>query len=153
MERPALLDEAMRLGIRAEMWEQTEHRQLFEALLAQRPDSGAHLAEWAEGMEAPIVQRMQRILDFYGAYPTVASDEWEEDAHSRLHAFMIRFDERQARQLHYLLDDLQRTLEADPQELRQLLQQQTQLEKSKLQRQRLLRERARLRRVADPNRL
>ncbi len=152
VEQPPFLAQAQALGIRPDMWEQTEHRQLYQSLCDSPPESAAHLEEFVEELEPPVARHLRRIVHFYATHPPIMREEWEEESFTRLQDFLIRFDERQARQLHYLLDDLQRTLEADPQELRDLLQQKARFDQSKLRRQRLLHERARQRKLATPNR-
>jgi hypothetical protein len=152
IERPSLMDEAVQQGVRADTWQQTEHRQLWEAMLQHRPKSVSQLEEFSEALEAPVARQLRRIMLYYGGAPRITAEEWEDEGFTTLSNFLIRYDERQALQLHYLLDDMQRTLEPEPDAMRVLLQQKQQFERSKLQRQRALHERNRQRKIAEPNR-
>ncbi|MGH2542940.1 MAG: DNA primase, partial [Ardenticatenaceae bacterium] len=151
VERPSLVGKARQEAIRPDMWEGTGHRQLFEALLAHTPESAAHLEEFLEELELSLARQLRRIVDFYTLRPTVPEDEWEEEGERKLHELIIRFYERQARHLHYMIEDTQRAEETDAGLIRALQQQQTAVERSRLHHQRLLRERARRRKIPEPN--
>ncbi|MBA3534454.1 MAG: DNA primase [Ardenticatenales bacterium] len=152
LERPAFLQQALQQGMRGDMWQQTEHRQLFEALQAHGLQSATHLEEFIEELEPPIARHLRRIIHFYAGQPPIEPEAWEEEALTRLSDFLIRHDEQQARQLHYVLDDLQRTMEADPATMRTLLQQKYEVEQRILRRQRGQQDRLKQRRTVEPKR-
>lgn len=142
LERPTLVNHALERGLRADMWEGTEHRQIFDALVHNGPESAVHLEEFAQGLDAPVAGQLRRIVSFYATRPLLATDDWERETAARLEHFLIGYEARQARQLHFLIDDMQRTLEADPDALHGLQQQQIAVQRSILQRQRTLHDQA-----------
>lgn len=141
LERPAFLREVEGFEVRSDMWRQTEHRQIWEALAQGGPASAAHLEEFIAELDAPIARHLRRIIQFYAARPAVIDEEWESEAFTTLTLFLAEYEARQARDLHYMLDDLQRTMEADPQALRQLLHHRSTIEQKRLAWQRRLHER------------
>lgn len=150
LERPAFLREVEGFDLRADMWRQTEHRQIWEALTRGGPTSAAHLEEFIAELDAPVARHLRRIVQFHAARPAVPDDEWESEAFTTLTLFLAEYEARQARDLHYMLDDLQRTMEADPQALRQLLQHRAAIEQKRLAWQRRLHERLNKRAVPPP---
>lgn len=150
VEYPHFLAQAEADGVRPDMWQQTEHRQIWEALLRHRPESAVFLEEFLAELDEPVAQRLRRIVAFYAAHPPIDEPEvWEVERWERLQAFWIRYNEQQARQLHYLLDDMQRTLDADPAAVRALLQQRSAVQQDTLRRQKLVRDRARAQKRAQ----
>ncbi|MGB0386760.1 MAG: DNA primase [Ardenticatenaceae bacterium] len=121
--RPAFLPEAITYGLRPDMWQQTEFRQIWEALTQHTPETAAHLEEFLDELEAPIQHQVREIIDYYVDEPEIESNEWEFEAFNQLDHFLIRYEERQARQLYYLLDQLERSQETNHQLLNQFGQQ------------------------------
>jgi DNA primase len=152
MEHPRLLELATAYEVRPDMWDRTEQRQLYDALLRIRPAGAAQLEEFLEELDAPVAGEAKRILGYFSAQPAVPHEETENEAQVKVIQFLIRHHERQARHLHFMLDDMQRTLESDPQAMIQLLQQKTVLEQGILRHQKALAEQAKARKIAEPNR-
>ncbi|HEX8681143.1 MAG TPA: DNA primase [Ardenticatenaceae bacterium] len=144
LERPPLLAHALERGLTAAMWQQTEHREIFAALAHDGPQSAAHLEEFAQRLDAPVARQLRRIVSFYAARPPLTSEDWEIETRERLEHFLITYEERQARELHYLIDDIQRGPETDSEALQELQRQQLAVQRSILRRQRALRERAKV---------
>lgn len=135
LEQPDLLEMAQEEGVRATMWAHPLHRQLFSALCDAPLPSATHLEEWLAELEPLLAAQARRIVALYAALPPLPAESWAQEAQARLNDFLIRHDEQQARQLQYLIDDLQRTLEAGD-EIVPLLQQLNEIGARRLARQR-----------------
>ena len=123
LSRPAFLPEAINYGLRPDMWPETEHRQIWEALTQHTPATPAHLEEFIEELDAPIAYEVRRIIKQYVSQPAIDSNDWMLEAFNRLDHFLIRYQERQSHQLHYILDELAQTQESNRELLDELGQQ------------------------------
>lgn len=123
LERPGFLPEAVNYGLRSDMWQETINRQIWDALTSNTPTITTHLEEFLAELDTTVEKKVQEIITYYANKPQIESKEWMFEALNRLDHFLIRYEERQAHQLHYLLDELQRNQEGNRQILDKLGQQ------------------------------
>lgn len=136
LDRPGFLPEAVNYGLRSDMWQQSINRQIWDALTSNTPTTTTHLEEFKAELDMIVAEKVQEIISYYANQPQIDSKEWMFEALNRLDHFLIRDQERQAHQLHYLLDELQRNQEGDRQILNKLGQQLRSINLKRLQWQR-----------------
>jgi DNA primase len=141
LEAPERIGEAEQYGMKADMWMVTEHREIWEALLANPPASGVHLEEFAEHLVPPVAQRLRHLVTYYAAYPPLLDENRNTELLNQLDAVILSHEAEQERQLQYLIDDLQRTDDYERTQLIPLQRQLYQLTVNRFQRQRLRQER------------
>lgn len=141
LEHPERIGEAEQYGMKADMWRITEHREIWEALVANPPTSNVHLEEFAEHLVPPVAQRVRHIVTYYAAYPPMPDENRESELLNQLDAVILSHEAEQERQLQYLIDDLQRTDDYERAQLIPLQRQLYQLTVNRFHRQRLRQER------------
>lgn len=141
LERPSFVGEATRCGVRSDMWVEVAHRQIWEQLCHEPPVSSTHLREWLADLDELVVESTGKIIEFYSSYPAIKNEEWEAEAFNRLDDFLMRYEERQARNLQLILNGYQVDSESDRQLVRQLHQQIYVVTKNRLVRQKAWRAR------------
>ena len=123
-DRPAFLSEAVNYGLLSHMWQESINRQIWDALISNIPAEVIHLEEFLAELDmAAVANKVREIIDYYANQPVIESNDWTFEAFNRLDHFLIRYEERQAYQLHYILDELQRNEENNREVLDDLGQQ------------------------------
>lgn len=141
LEHPERIVEARQYGLKSDMWVVTEHREIWEALLANPPSSNVHLEEFAEHLVPPVAQRLRQLVTYYAAFPPMPEENRDTELLNQLDAVILSHEAEQERQLQYMIDDLQRTDDYERARLIPLQQQLYQLTVNRFQRQRLRQER------------
>ncbi|HBY96960.1 MAG TPA: hypothetical protein DEP84_23940 [Chloroflexi bacterium] len=139
IQNPALLQRVVDQGLRADDWQQTQNRELFEALSRHAPHTGFAVEELADEIDPTLAATLARILDSCEGSPSLPADALETELHDALDKVKIAADQAAARQLHYLIDDLQSAgAVADQAELKHLLVEYGRINQRILRRQRAL---------------
>lgn len=134
-----LLKSAIEQGLQPEDWQQTQNRELFEALRQHAPYTGSAVEELVEELDPTLAATLGRILASYEGRPPLPVEALEAELQDALDKVKIAADQAAARQLHYLIDDLQSAgAEADQNELKQLLVEYGRINQRILRRQRAL---------------
>jgi DNA primase len=141
LEHPERIAEAGQYGLKSDMWSVTEHREIWEALLANPPVSNVHLEEFAEHLVPPVAQRLRHLVTYYASYPPLPDENRDIELLNQLDTVILRHEAEQERQLQYLIDDLQRSETYERTQIIPLQQQLYQLTVNRFQRQRLRQER------------
>lgn len=145
LQSPLLVQEAQEVGLRPYMWQKTEHREIWQALLDNPPASVAHLEEFIQDFERPIAQQVRRIDSFYAIFPPLEGPEWKNEAFNKLDQFFNHYEQRQLHQIQYLIDDLQRIVGNHKltAEMKEFLRRQAMIGENRLKRQKQLHRRMR----------
>jgi len=141
LEHPERIAEAEQYGVKADVWAVTEHREIWEALLANPPASNVHLEEFAEELVPPVAQRLRRLVTYYAGNPPLPDENRHIELLNQLDGIILSHEAEQERQLQYLIDDIQRTDDYERAQLIPLQRQLHQLALNRFQRQRLRQER------------
>lgn len=140
LQSPLLVQEAQEVGLQPYMWQKTEHREIWQALLDNPPASVAHLEEFIQDFERPIAQQVRHIDSFYALFPPLEGQKWKNEAFNKLDQFFNLYEQRQQHQIKYLIDDLQSIVgdHKSPAEMQELLRRQTMIGQNSLKRQKQL---------------
>ena len=138
LEVPELLEVAEAEALPVEAWQRASHRELYSALLRERPASGAHLEEFAEQLDRSLAELLRRIVGHFATQPLPDEEERVAEALKLIHRLLIRHDDQQAIQLQSLIDDLQGSDVRSNEEMGQLMREKLAVDRRKLQRQRRL---------------
>jgi DNA primase len=136
LESPTHIQTATDYGLKAEMWRVTEHRQIWEALVATPPLSGRHLEEFAERLVPAVAQSLRHLITHYAGYPRLEDDQHNTELLNQLDGVILSAEAEHERQLQYLIDDLQRGDEHDRSQVAPLQRQLYQISVNRFQRQR-----------------
>lgn len=92
--------------ISAHMWQQPHNRQLWEAIAKNKP---TNLEEFIDQLDPYLARRLRHIFHFYATSPTSErlELEWESELQLTLTRFYLEHKTWQARQITYLLGELE----------------------------------------------
>ncbi|HYN89063.1 MAG TPA: DNA primase, partial [Ardenticatenaceae bacterium] len=138
LRRPASLG-AVEEQLEPDDFQSTANRELFEALRRHRPRQEFSLEEFSDELEPTLASVLGEIVEAHERGPALPEGMLEAELRDAVDKVKLAAEQTSARQLHFLIDDIQRGgPDADRNELKRLLEEYTRVSQQIVRRQRAL---------------